>query len=223
MKRESGTNDLIVKICLARKVANHAKGLGITHAKPTPRPHSSHLGAVMADSILQAGLSYRTVVYPRVSAIIRQYPEACDLDGVEQVIASGRLPEFLMWRHDTKLTRFQNLAVFLREHSVQAARQLRTSLCSENFRNELLKLSGIGEKTVDYMSCLVGNDEIAVDRHIRRFAKDSGVEVYDYSSLHTVFSLAADLLTIPRREFDSWIWATVSENSAAPSQLSLQI
>ncbi|TOO24339.1 hypothetical protein CGH40_22920, partial [Vibrio parahaemolyticus] len=79
-----------------------------------------------------------------------------------------------------------------------------------DFCNELQTLNGIGPKTVDYMKCLVGIDSVAVDRHIKSFAKAAGIERFDYDFLRDVFCSAADLLSISRRSFDSWVWRTLA-------------
>ncbi len=206
MNNLRGNEEALATLSLARRIANYASTLGVIGMPPMPRPHAYHLGAVMADSILQAGVNYRTVVYPRVAAILESYPETRYFDGVQKVISSGRLTEFLRWKHSTKLSRFYSLARFFGNQRIHDIDDLRVQMLCSNFREELLKLRGVGPKTIDYMSCLVGIDNIAVDRHIRSFARESGVEINDYENLRTIFSYAADLLKIPRRDFDSWIW-----------------
>ncbi len=52
---------------------------------------------------------------------------------------------------------------------------------------------------------LITVDCIAVDRHIRGFAQFAGLEENSYNYLRDVFSFAADLLSISRREFDASI------------------
>ena len=94
---------------LARMVADHAASLGVGNAPRRMRPSASHLGAVMADAVLQSGVNYRTVVYPRVQAIIHHYPEACSITGIRCVVKAGRLSEFLRWRHAVKIRRFESL------------------------------------------------------------------------------------------------------------------
>jgi hypothetical protein len=59
---------------------------------------------------------------------------------------------------------------------------------------------------VDYLACLVGIESIAVDRHVRAYARRAGVESQDYDFLREVFCGAADLLSLSRRAFDGWIW-----------------
>ena len=35
-----------------------------------------HMGALLVDAALQAGIRYETVVWPRVTAVLEHYPEA---------------------------------------------------------------------------------------------------------------------------------------------------
>jgi hypothetical protein len=64
------------------------------------------------------------------------------------------------------------------------------------------------------MGCLVGMDSVAVDRHVRAFARRVGVLEDDYDFLKTVFCYAADLLSVSRRQFDAWVWHRESSLSA---------
>lgn len=69
------------------------------------------------------------------------------------------------------------------------------------------------------MACLVGIDSIAVDRHVRAFARSVGVENDDYHFLRKSFCCAADLLSLPRREFDAWLW----RRATVPAQVQLSL
>ena len=210
-------------LSLARKVANHANALGAGQVFRRRRPRVYHLGAIMADAILQSGVNYRTVVYPRVAVIPDLYPEACTLQGVKAIILAERLAEFLRWQHATKLGRFLELALYFDRHHVETSDDLRSCFDQRDFRHGLLGLPGIGLKTMDYLGCLAGVDVVAVDRHIQSFARESGVEIVGYQNLQTVFSYAADLLKFSRRDFDSWVWTTMSSRRAATEQRLLPI
>lgn len=82
-------------------------------------------------------------------------------------------------------------------------------------------MSASGRKTVDYMACLVGIDSIAVDRHMRTFARQVGVENDDYHFLRRSFCCAADLLALSRREFDAWLWKRAIARSRAGFSLGI--
>ncbi len=193
-------------LCAARCIADHAVGEGILRANVPIRPVYHHMGAVLADSILQAGLNYSTIVRPRVQAILETFPHATTVNAVTQIIATQGSGKFLQWRHQEKVSRFNDLVEFLVCSRIEDTSDLGEALLDDAFRVDIRQVRGIGPKTVDYMACLVGVDCIAVDRHIRGFAELAGLEDDSYDYLRDTFSFAADLLSISRREFDASIW-----------------
>jgi hypothetical protein len=201
---------VVEMLTCARQVANHAMRVGIVTSATAPRPTASHIGAVLADSVLQAGLNYRAVVEARIARIEACYPQASILSGVRAIVESGLTSDFLLWQHPTKIIRFNVLSGLLASEHVEDTNDLKFWLSEKGVRDRLLALNGIGPKTYDYMCCLVGIDRIAVDRHVRTFAIDAGVPITDYHELQYVVSCAADLLGLPRRDFDSWIWRHLS-------------
>lgn len=203
----------------ARRIADHAKDEGALFDEKFPRTTCDHLGAVLADSVLQAGLNYTTVVRPRVQAILRAHPTRNTISSLVSLIRDGKTSAFLNWRHHEKVRRFEALVAFMVDWGIEDVKDLRGRLASDEFRDAIQAVNGIGPKTVDYMACLIGIDSIAVDRHVRTFAKTVGVENADYQFLRKSFCCAADLLSLPRREFDAWLW----RRAAAPAQVQLQL
>jgi endonuclease III len=202
------------------RIADYADDLGIHHSRVGLRVACPHLGAVLADAILQAGLSYRNVVRKRVERIYSRFPEAATLSGLMVVIEQNGVAEFLLWSHPDKMSRFMSLTNLLLEHNINTTGDLRVWLEQSYARECLLSLQGVGPKTCDYLSCLVGIDCIAIDRHVRRFANGAGVAISDYKKLKSVVSYAADLLGMTRRDFDAWIWRTISGEDLNDRQLS---
>jgi hypothetical protein len=194
----------------ARCIADYAVGMGINTETKDTRPITDHLGAVLADAALQAGLNYRSVVRPRVERILHQYPDAADMVGLQKVLENRSVAEFLHWKHPDKIGRFTALRELLQSERLQTVADLRRWLLSGNSRNALLDISGVGPKTVDYLCCLVGIDCIPVDRHVKLFAKNAGIEARDYEGIRLAVSFAADLLGISRRTFDAWLWKLAS-------------
>lgn len=217
MSLKGAKSSAIEVLLAARRIADHAKDEGALWDDKSPRATCEHLGAVLADSVLQAGLNYATVVRPRVIAILRDYPEADTVSAVLHLTRREKTAQFLNWRHHEKVSRFENLVSFLADWNIEDAHDLRGQLATERFCSEVQSIHGVGPKTVDYMACLVGIDSIAVDRHVRTFAKTVGVENDDYAFLRRSFCCAADLLELPRREFDAWLW----RRSASPVQRQL--
>jgi hypothetical protein len=221
MRAAVSSQEILGTIACARLIVTHAERIGIGHGPSILPGPVNHLGAVLADSVLQAGLNYRTIVKVRVDRIQHLFPEAATLSGLFASIQRKGVSDFLLWYHPTKLDRFISLAELLRTHDIEDVSRLRTWLMSREARNWLLATKGIGPKTVDYLCNLVGIDCVAVDRHLRRFAKDAGVVVTDYESLRTILSCAADLLGIARRDFDFSVWRYVSERRTGLQQREL--
>jgi len=199
-------------LAAARSIADLASANGVLATKGMGRPRTDHLGAILADAVLQAGLNYSTVVRPRVERIIREYPEASDMKELLNILAIESVPRFLNWTHTVKSTRFVRLVSCLNENDISNAQSLRTKLADHTLRERLRSIDGVGPKTIDYMGCLVGIDSIAVDRHVRSFAKRAGVLNEEYEYLKAAFSYAADLLSVPRRELDAWIWRMYAQS-----------
>jgi hypothetical protein len=195
---------------MARRVADHAQTIGLPEPAPIPRAIPDHLGAVLADCILQAGLNYRSVVKVRVERIVISFPETHRLEGLAEVVRCGTVGEFLQWRHEEKIARFVGLVGLLERHGINDTVTLWSWLQNDAYRNDLLALRGVGPKTVDYLCCLLGMDCVAVDRHLKMFVRGAGVELKEYNELKLVISYAADLLDLPRRQFDTWIWGLAS-------------
>lgn len=218
------SNNIQLKIALetlksARQIADYAKCLGFSESTKVQRPLHNHLGAILADTILQAGLRYSTVVQPRVESIMQNYTHATTVSNLYKIVIDGKTANFLNWSHQEKLLRFETLVLFLKTKKINTIVDLRNNLLTSSFISELNKLQGIGPKSIDYMMCLVGIDSIAVDRHIRTFAKRAGLIRNDYEFLNRAFCSAADLLSISRRGFDYWVWNTVtSTNRKEPQQ-----
>ncbi|SIT59051.1 conserved hypothetical protein [Mesorhizobium prunaredense] len=196
----------IQMLVAARRVADYALEMGADIRRETVRASYDHMGAIVADCVLQAGLNYRSVVLPRVSTILERFPDLDRTSELVGLVARGETSRFLNWHHPEKVGRFEALVGFLSEHSVESAAILSNRLRDASFVLTLRDVRGVGPKTVDYMQCLVGIDSIAVDRHVRTFAKRVGVVEEDYDFLRSVFCYAADLLSVSRREFDAWVW-----------------
>lgn len=211
---------ILEQLSLARRIADHANRLGVHQLQVTPHAPSDHLGAVLANAILQAGVNYQTVVRMRITRIESQFPETATLPGLIELIEREGARDFLLWKHPTKVTRFVSLAKFLAMQEVETTVELRRWLCLSTARQHLLDLHGIGPKTCDYLCCLVGIDCVAIDRHVKTFASEAGVSVNDYEYLKSVISYAADLLGMRRRDFDAWIWRTISARTMGAGQLS---
>lgn len=205
----------------ARQLADFAFSQGVPATYCVRRSTYEHVGALLADAVLQAGLSYHSVVMPRVGRILKDFPGADRVSALICIVRQGGTAYLLNWKHPTKAARFDHLVLFLHKENVDTAGDLRAALKSDAFCADLRSLNGVGPKTIDYMACLAGIESIAVDRHVRTFAARAGIDNGDYDFLKSAFCFAADLLAISRREFDAWVWSREARKQSL--QLALTI
>lgn len=196
----------------ARLIASYVEDLDAGIQTLERRPTCGHLGALLADSILQSGLSYKSVVRPRITRILGLYPQAESMHGILNFVQSDNVGVFLDWKGAEKIERFKRIVAHLWRTEVESVADLSAYLMTPLARSEMMQLSGIGNKTFDYMACLAGIDCIPVDRHVLNFTASIGIEVYGYEETQAVVSYAADLLGIKRRDFDAWLWEMMSSS-----------
>jgi len=184
----------------------------------------NHMGATITDAVLQAGLRYETVVWPRVQHVMEAYPEAATTSGFLAVRRERGGEEVVHWTHPEKLGRMEAVAeLFIAEH-VETESDLRVWLCGESAgaddaeaacRANVAKLAavrGMGPKTIDYFRILCGEqDTAAVDVHLLRFLEQAGVQVSGYEQAREVIGEAAAELGISAARLDHSIWTYMSK------------
>lgn len=167
---------------------------------------ATHLGAVLADAALQAGVKYDTVVRPRVMRLLAEHPEAATRIGLEHLL-SIRSPEVLLrWRHPEKPRRFVALVAACADARVNSVGDLATWLATPRSRDALLAISGIGPKTIDYLHLLAGHAVIPMDRHLFRLLRLAGVPDRNYDSAQRTLTSACEAAGFPIRETENSLW-----------------
>ena len=179
--------------------------------------NSGHVGAVLAEAALQAGLNYEAVVVPRVKRFVKAYPSAACVSGLAAVLASGDVTAVLGIKNARKCRTFSDLAHLLVTERVDTADQFRAWLERPDSRAKLLGVPGVGVKTAAYVRLLVGLPAIAIDVHLRRAASQVGVVGTD-EELERLFTLAAAEAGISLAELDGSLWQDGAENAKVRRQ-----
>lgn len=166
------------------------------------------MGAVLADAALQAGITYKTTVLPRVQELVRAWPEATTTSALVDRMRTEDVASVLDWKPDSKkMTTFQDLADFLLAEGVESTAQLNDSLGDESFRRRLRTVKGVGLKTVDYLSILTGSTEhVAVDSQLRAFVRSAGVLTSSYQDVRAAITEAAAVRGWTAGSLDAAIW-----------------
>ena len=187
--------------------------------KPAPCPYRNHIGALFTDTILQAGVSYRHVVWPRVLHILESFPHANTVSTFGEVLEDFGTANVLHWSNVEKAQRMNDLVSFCIKKNIETTNHLVDFLMDETHVNLLKEIPGIGNKTCDYMKRLLGFDTVAVDRHIRSFIADAEIICEDYFDIKEIVEFAADFMEKTRRELDYSIWSYMSQKEKGAIQL----
>lgn len=179
--------------------------------EPEKCPYRDHIGALFADSILQAGMNYRSVVMPRVAYILEFFPKAKTVKTFSSVLEHYGVNKVLNWNSDIKTQRMEDLVAFCLAHSIDTTTELAHFLKEKKGEEAIKKINGIGNKTCDYLKRLLGFDNVAVDRHIMAFLKRADITYNDYSDIKDVVEYAADFMGMERRTLDYSIWSYMSQ------------
>lgn len=176
-----------------------------------------HMGATITDAVLQAGLNYQTVVWPRVQHVMRAFPQATTTSSFLDVLRERGGEEVIRWTHPEKLSRIQAVAELFIAEGVETESDLQAWLCGDapdcraNVAS-LRSLHGMGPKTIDYFKILCGEeDTAAIDVHLLQFLGQAGIHTHGYKQAREVVVGAAKLLGISAARFDHSIWTYVSE------------
>ncbi len=174
----------------------------------------NHMGATITDAVLQAGITYETVVKPRVKHLMNKYPSAKTTHEF-WLLLQEISPVSLLNFNGIKGQRILEVTKFFDEHNIQTEENLHWWLSNNQNAEKLLSIKGIGDKTVDYFKILVGIKTSAIDRHLYGFLGKAGIKSSDYSTAQKIVNDAADILKVDKALFDHSIWKYMSQRQAS--------
>jgi len=172
-----------------------------------------HIGATVADAILQANMRYKTHVEPRVNRILDRFPNARTTSSALNLLKSIPATEYLSWRGVDRAERFSRVIDLFTVEGIETEAELREWLSQPSNLTKLRSIKGIGPKTIDYFKILVGLSTSAIDRHLLNFLKLAGLSPCGYEYAQSVINSAADILLIDRAYFDHSIWQFMSKKA----------
>lgn len=196
------------------KLAQYVRSLPEFVIYETIDGNYNHIGATVADAVLQANNRYATHVKPHVNRILVTYPEAQTTTSVLRLLQEISATEFLSWHGEDRAARFSHVLGFFASEGIETEADLRDWLFDNTNLPKLRSIKGIGPKTVDYFKILVGISTSAIDRHLLNFLGLAGLAPCGYDEAQTVINAAADVLSVDRAYFDHSIWQFMSRRSA---------
>lgn len=178
----------------------------------------NHMGATIADAILQAGTRWETVVAPRIDKLM-DIPKAKTTSGFLDVCQTIGLKTLLKWNGDEKPNRILRVTQLFVNEGIETESDLKEWLQNDNHIKRLKAERGIGDKTIDYFKMLSGIQTSAVDRHLIKFINRAGISVdadrYDY--IRELINKTADEMNIAKTVLDYSIWRYMSSEGETKS------
>ena len=199
----------------AKKLVNYIKRLGLEI--PTRKPSHKHVGAIIADAVLQGGgRRYKTQVEPRVERIRDKYPAADTISGLSSLLKTEGAQALLNWSGKDEQERFCQTVYFFENEQINTFDNLRKWLESEDNRDRLVTksnrvdkagISKIADATADYYRVLVRlPDAVKVDSRVKKFLRDAGVTLGKYEESRAIVQLAARQLGKRPIDLEGAIW-----------------
>ena len=193
----------------AQKLLRHCENAGLDLTKSHKRGWN-HMGAVIVDSALQSGMSYKTVL-TRVKRVLEKWPQDTALSAIAHRFNSVDLTSFLGWNNVSKIAQIRSTVRVLQDHRVETTRDFAALLDDDgtegaSLRYDLRAISGVGDATMEYLRILVGLDGRKIDRHIARFARDAGLAKQGPTYIGQVLDEAARLRRVAVGSLDAAIW-----------------
>lgn len=173
----------------------------------------NHIGATVADAVLQANNKYEVNVKPRVLRILAAFPEQRTTNEILKVLESIQPTQFLNWNGVDRAERFHRILLLLANEGINNEEEFRSWLLQQTNLKKLRGIDGIGPKTVDYFKILVGISTSAIDRHLLNFLQLAGLVSLTYMSAQNIINEAADILSIDKAKFDHSIWQYMSKKN----------
>jgi hypothetical protein len=201
-------------VSTAEKLTQYVRSLADFTVYESAGGSYNHMGATIADAVLQANNKYESNVTPRVTRILRVYSEARTTSAVVELLKSVPAKEFLNWGGEDRALRFCQIAGLFKTERLETEFDLRAWLESRANRAKLDAIYGIGEKTIDYFKILCGESTSAIDRHLLGFLDLAGIKTSSYQGAQNVINATADLLGIDRACFDHSIWQFMRKRAA---------
>ncbi|MCW3476268.1 hypothetical protein [Limobrevibacterium gyesilva] len=174
-----------------------------------------HVGAALADAVLQSNNDYERNVRHRIARIRKMYARETSLQDLKQLLQRITAAEFLDWNGTRKPATFLDLVGLLGREGVNTEDDLRKWLPGEESSTKLREIHFIGPKTVDYLRILVGLPFAAMDRHLLGFLECAGIGKFNYARSQEIVHRAADLLGLDRAHLDHSIWRYMKGGKAA--------
>jgi ABC-type taurine transport system substrate-binding protein len=110
-----------------------------------------HMGATLADAVLQRGIDYKAVVEPRIKRLLAAYSESTTTSAFARIVIEQGAAQVLDWSEGQKPQTLTALINLLLESGVETEGELKAWLERPDNISVLKRIKGIKDKTADYL------------------------------------------------------------------------
>ena len=201
---------------MSTKLAEFIRGLSDFRIVTELDGNYRHLGATIADAVLQANMKWETHVRPRIRRIRANFPAAAALSSLKKTLVEKTTTRFLDWGGMDRVKRFDDIVDLFSSESIETEDDLRGWLLNERNLVKLAIIRGIGPKTIDYFKILTGIQTCAIDRRLLDFLRQADIVVSSYDEAKAIINLTADIMRVQRAYLDHSIWEYVGNQGTQP-------
>jgi hypothetical protein len=180
-------------------------------------PAYDHVGALLADVVLQPGLNYRWVVAPRVNRIIAVWPSAMTVTCMRNVVRRVGSHGVLRWSHKEKPRRYRALLGCCARFGIESVNDLGSWAIMSESREYLAEMRGMGPKSIDYLLRLLGHATVPVDRHLLRVLALAGLQPANYRHAQGLLLGGCDRAGLDPAKTERALWVLFSSGRRACS------
>jgi hypothetical protein len=166
-----------------------------------------HMGATLADAVLQEGLTTGSGPAPAAQRLRRAYPTARTTSAFSVLLESAEPSELWGAGDARKVRALEALVQLFLDEQVETEDDLRDWLDREGSKRRLSLTASFGERAFQYLRFLSGAaDAIAVDRWFWRVLDGSGVRTYGFHDGLGLYEEAAAILgvSLPTLQYSLW-------------------
>lgn len=178
----------------------------------SPAMGSGHIGAMIAESALQPGSRYKSVVRPCIERIVKLYPQGKTSKGFVRLLEEGSPKYFLNWTEDDKPRRVLAVAKFLHEMGIETPGELRLLLGDPECIKGLKKIRGLGNKHIDYLLLLYKEPCPSLEEYILAFLKEAGLDYPTLEEARPILDGAAEELDLDTDSLLISLWRYMSNH-----------
>jgi hypothetical protein len=172
----------------------------------------NNMGATLIDGILQAGINYKNVVKPRVDNYLSEYSQVKTTTAFNNLLKTKDLSQIINMTGQ-KVERINQVVNLLLKNNIETEYEFYNWLLNDDSVIILSNITGIKEKTIDYLKILVGfENTVAIDTRLKAFIKIACPDITSltYGFAHRLLTKTAEKLKLTPATLDYSIWNYMS-------------